>query len=82
MLIILLGEIFKFLFICLGIDKKYLICILVDVGVVVNLLIFWGVSGIFIMGMLKVGVLEYLLYVFFLLFCFIIIVILGIFLKK
>lgn len=77
MFIIFLGEIFKCFFDEVGLLKNYLIWMLVDLGVIVNFFVLWGVSGIFIMGMMKVSVLYYLLFVFFLIFVFVFIIIGG-----
>ncbi|MBO9129773.1 Na+/H+ antiporter NhaC [Bacillus sp. 165] len=75
--IILTGRAFGESFDKLGLERKNLSRVLEDAGTVVNPLIPWSVSGIFLSGILGVSVMEYLPFTFFCLLCPVITMLLG-----
>jgi NhaC family Na+:H+ antiporter len=75
--IILPGNAFVKQYEKLGLARKNLARVLEDAGTVVNALIPWGVSGVFLSSVLGVPTLEYLPFAFFCLLCPILTVILG-----
>lgn len=80
--IILPGKAFKNNYEKAHVENKYLSRILFDAGAVVNPLIPWGVSGVFIAGTLGVSTLDYLPFTFFCLFTPVISIVLGFVNKK
>ncbi len=67
--IILTGRAFGESFDKLGLQRKNLSRVLEDAGTVVNPLIPWGVSGVFLSGVLGVPAMEYIPFTFFCLLC-------------
>ncbi|CAH2714765.1 Na(+)/H(+) antiporter NhaC [Neobacillus rhizosphaerae] len=63
--ILLTGKTFEGQYEKLGFDKKTLARALEDTGTVINPLVPWGVSGIFLTGVLGVSTLEYVPFAFF-----------------
>ncbi|AMA73992.1 Na+/H+ antiporter NhaC [Aneurinibacillus thermoaerophilus] len=75
--IILTGNAFVKQYKKLGLARKNLARTLEDAGTVVNPLIPWGVSGVFISGVLGVSVFEYAPFAFFCLLCPVITILFG-----
>lgn len=67
--ILLTGNVFKDKYEQCGLEKKNMSRVLEDAGTVVNPLVPWGVSGVFVSGVLGVTTVEYLPYAFFCLLC-------------
>jgi len=76
--ILLPGKMFKDRYEEAGLDSVNMSRVLEDTGTVVNPLIPWGVSGVFVSGVLGVSTLEYLPYAFFCLLCPVITMVCGV----
>ncbi|WP_134687074.1 Na+/H+ antiporter NhaC [Brevibacillus migulae] len=76
--ILLPGKMFKDRYEEAGLDSVNMSRVLEDAGTVVNPLIPWGVSGVFVSGVLGVSTLEYLPYGFFCLLCPVITMVCGV----
>ncbi|MFX3623910.1 MAG: Na+/H+ antiporter NhaC [Ectobacillus sp.] len=75
--ILLTGQAFAGHFDRLGLKRRNLSRVLEDAGTVVNPLVPWGVSGVFLAGILNVSTIEYIPYTFFCLLCPLITIIVG-----
>ncbi|MDO5651864.1 MAG: Na+/H+ antiporter NhaC family protein [Moraxella sp.] len=75
--LLLTGSAFAPLFAKFGLHPKNLSRTLEDAGTVINPLVPWSVCGVFISGVLDVGVLSYLPYALFCYLCFVLTLIFG-----